>query len=62
MLAVTSAAFFTESDIRRAAVVICRYHSRDCVMDEDPPRPLCTLENCEVMRVAQSALCKAAAT
>lgn len=51
---------FTEDQVRKAAVVICRYtHNVGCIMDEKPPRPPCTLENCEVMRLAQSVLCVA---
>lgn len=38
------------------AQAICRAVTGDCVMDEEPARPLCTEENCVMVRVAERAI------
>lgn len=43
----------TEQDIAR---LICRKITRDCVMDTDGARPICTDENCLIIRIVEDAL------
>jgi hypothetical protein len=47
------------SDNRRIARLLCRLATDDCVMDEKPKRPPCTLENCRMMPIARAAIAAA---
>lgn len=48
------------SELREVAQAVCRIATRDCVMDTDPERPLCTEKNCRMMNIARRAFNEAA--